>query len=1489
MQKNYSKLLIVLLLLVSGYSFSQVTVETDTYTVEELVQDILIGNSCANTSNYSSLTGTDYGGASGIGYFEDPDGTFEFNEGVVLVSAGAASAGGPNGTYPGGNWPGDSDLDAIVSAIPGSSATSTNDATVIEFDFVPMTGSISFDFLFASEEYGSDSFECTYTDVFAFLLTDSDGNTTNLAVVPGTDIPVAVTTVHPDSNTVCGGANPDYFDTYFDAGTGPVNFNGITQVMTASSDVTPGETYHIKLAVANATDHALPSAVFLGAGTFSIGGDLGGDMTLANENPVCYGATADLSLLAGDGNSYQWTFNGMPIPGEVNSTYSATSSDFGGYGSGTYGVSAQIGGSEGCVIDDSVEIEFLENLPTDPILPYVICEDDVSDGFTEFDLTSKEYEITGGVDGYIFEYYTSEEDLENSVNEIAVPEAFTNTIPYEQEIFVRVGAYNCEYVRTFTLYVSKPNIGEPEPLEVCDEETLNDGFEAFDLNSTIDVILDGASSDDYIVLFFESEEAAITSDFNELISTPDSYVNTTAYEQTVYARLEDMTTGCYNTVGFDLIVHDLPEILTPTPLYGCDYAPTDGYVEFMLTEKNAEIVNGQSNISVSYFESEADYMSGESPLASAYTNIATPTQELFVVLRNVVTGCENFTTLQLVVSTPPVAVAPAPMEFCDPDNDGYGEFDIDAVASEVVPDDGDYIVTVHETQSDADTNVNAFESMYENIYPNDQTMYVRVEDAITGCYDVVPLELIVHPTPVVAVNLQPLEICDDSVADGLAEFDLSLQNEAVYGTQSTSEFSISYHATEDDAIADQSPLPTYYTNITPFLQTIYVRLETNATGCYTVREFDLIVHPNPVINPDYDNELALCDDFGEDGDETLVFDLTVENEEVTGGVDGYMVLYYETLADAQNNTNQIIPDTAYTNLENPQTIFVRVEDALTGCTSFTTVTLRVLNNPTPLAEIEAQEACDDDLDGDENNGQTVFNLTVDELTILNGETGVTATYYENYDDAFAGTNAIDNPESYYNVTPYNQTIYVAVTNNMTGCLTITEFELIVHPLPEVTEEPVYYLCEVDNDDVETIPLTDMDSFVLDGGDATGLVITYHATEAAAEAGTGEIVGPNITVEGTRDIAARVLDTITGCAQTLAYTIDIEQAPLAETPESYVLCESLTAEGYYNNDGIEVFDLSSLEATILAGQDPNGFTVSFYENYDDALAQLNAMPSEDVAAYESGSTIVYAVVTNDATGCTNGEPIEIELIVEPLPEITLYEKNEGIVCIDATNNPVIGMDLGTGYSYQWNTGATTPTIEVTQGGEYYVTVTNTNTENQCSYTSNTVVYEEASLPSVTPTVIQSEIFSGNNSVEVIAEGTGIASYTYQLDDNTPQDTGLFLGVIPGVHTVTIAEENGCGSLTIEVSVVDYMKYFTPNGDGVNDTWKIIGLENQENAQIFIFDRQGKLLKQMSATSEGWDGTYNGKILTSNDYWFKVVYTEPNTGQVKEYTDHFSMKK
>ena len=89
----------------------------------------------------------------------------------------------------------------------------------------------------------------------------------------------------------------------------------------------------------------------------------------------------------------------------------------------------------------------------------------------------------------------------------------------------------------------------------------------------------------------------------------------------------------------------------------------------------------------------------------------------------------------------------------------------------------------------------------------------------------------------------------------------------------------------------------------------------------------------------------------------------------------------------------------------------------------------------------------------------------------------------------------------------------------------------------------------------------------------------------------------------------------------------------------------------------------------------------------------------------------------------------------------------------------------------------------------------------------------------------------------------------------------------------------------VQIIDYPHFFTPNGDGYNDTWNIVGLD--ASAKIFIFDRYGKLLKQISPIGNGWDGTFNGHLLPSTDYWFLVEYDEQNTA--KQFRAHFAMKR
>jgi gliding motility-associated-like protein len=129
--------------------------------------------------------------------------------------------------------------------------------------------------------------------------------------------------------------------------------------------------------------------------------------------------------------------------------------------------------------------------------------------------------------------------------------------------------------------------------------------------------------------------------------------------------------------------------------------------------------------------------------------------------------------------------------------------------------------------------------------------------------------------------------------------------------------------------------------------------------------------------------------------------------------------------------------------------------------------------------------------------------------------------------------------------------------------------------------------------------------------------------------------------------------------------------------------------------------------------------------------------------------------------------------------------------------------------------------------------------------------------------------------------------YQIDGGELQRSNVFSNISSGTHTITVLDELGCTNISEEVLIIDYPKFFTPNGDGSNDTWNIVGLNDQSNSKILIYDRYGKLLKQITTRGEGCDGTFNGYELPATDYWFTIDYLENNINKV--FKAHFSLKR
>ncbi|HWR93931.1 MAG TPA: T9SS type B sorting domain-containing protein, partial [Flavobacterium sp.] len=188
------------------------------------------------------------------------------------------------------------------------------------------------------------------------------------------------------------------------------------------------------------------------------------------------------------------------------------------------------------------------------------------------------------------------------------------------------------------------------------------------------------------------------------------------------------------------------------------------------------------------------------------------------------------------------------------------------------------------------------------------------------------------------------------------------------------------------------------------------------------------------------------------------------------------------------------------------------------------------------------------------------------------------------------------------------------------------------------------------------------------------------------------------------------------------------------------------------------------------------------------------------------------------------------------------------------------------------------ISVNTTGEYSVTIKNTN---GCEKTKkfNVILSEPATI---TGAVIK-ELSGHDNSV--LIEYTGIGNYEFSLDGETFQDNPLFTKTNSGAYNAVARDKNNCGiSNSFLIYVLDYPRFFTPNGDGYNDFWIIKELTLFTSFELSIFDRFGKLLKQINQNGIGWNGIYEGKNLPADDYWFRLIYNEG-----KKINGNFSLKR
>ncbi len=813
-----------------------------------------------------------------------------------------------------------------------------------------------------------------------------------------------------------------------------------------------------------------------------------------------------------------------------------------------------------------------------------------------------------------------------------------------------------------------------------------------------------------------------------------------------------------------------------------------------------------------------------------------------------------------------------------------------------------------------------------------QTIYVYAETAtVPNCTD--------ENSFVVNINISPvpnavadMEECDVDVngepdLDGLVVFDLASNTNAI--SNGLGNVSVSYYTALDgtgypiNLVADA----TAYTN-DPLLgmpQPIYVLVVNNDTGCYGVSSFNLIVN-TVSFTPSVD--LYTCDD---DNDTFGYFDLAAAELQMIGGALNLEVTFHETLAEAEAGLGVIPTNVLYQNVDTTNTpglqeLFLNITDLTTGC-SYTaeTIILNVIASPElpegPLTYI----TCEDSGSADGfvifdlvNYGQTVLLSDIDPSTVA---TDYTITYYTGLlsgvpDPAMI----IVNPATYTNIGTPDQVIYASVVHTATGCEIIVEVMLHVDLLPVANYSPIFVCDDETADGFYSFNLLDYESVVTGG--ATDVSVDYFYTLADAESGTGTMISDYTNFPNTINpqvIYASVYNSTTECRAVAIVKLHVNPNPTPLNPLDIEdqLGDMMECDGDVDGSGdiseqIAEFDLTAWETLILTGNGPSieeGVSASYYTSEDDAAAGINAIQNPATYNNISNPQRIYISVVNDGfginpvtpgTGCNTITWFDIYV---PVPEVNV-SASKTVICVDANGVPLTDTTLpvltasalpAAPYDYQWMLngvtipGATNQTFTVTEPGDYTVIVSGP-TDFDCINTSAIQSITFSGSPDAYDASVTTTAFADSHQVVAVATSNipGI-EFWYSLDDGEPTTNGTFEGVSPGLHTVTISDGQGCWSDTQEVVLIDYPHFFTPNGDGINDTWKIIHQEGIPISQIYIFDRFGKLLKQLDPDSAGWDGTYNGNQMPATDYWFKIIYLEGADSSQKEFKAHFSLKR
>lgn len=693
------------------------------------------------------------------------------------------------------------------------------------------------------------------------------------------------------------------------------------------------------------------------------------------------------------------------------------------------------------------------------------------------------------------------------------------------------------------------------------------------------------------------------------------------------------------------------------------------------------------------------------------------------------------------------------------------------------------------------------------------------------------------------------------------------------------------------------------TSVTNTMNGYKYRVQLNKIGnsCgLTSAETTLTVYALPIVK---DIKIIQC---GTDLLGFSTFNLTVKNNEISTDFANETFTYYTSLAGANtaDATQRIATPLAYINTTPfVMPVWARVANK-NECFRTAQINLQVLATQIPATFKRSFEVCDDllDINGANNannnkrDGVSSFNFSSvsTDIKAMLPAGNYAITYYRNQADALAELNAIIDITNYRNIGyPNSQQIWGRVDSNVdNACFGLGPYvTLTVEKLPFANPTTISRQCDDNQDSVYTFNTASLQSTLLGTNQSFPVIVTYFdaANNPLKDSNSVLITSPFPTTFSTKSQTIKAVVTNNTTLQ--CYDETTVQFIVDDLPEAFAIPISLTTIcddelDPLVQDGIYAFDTTTFQTTILNGQ--TGMIVKYFDANGTPLS--SPLPNPFVTTTQNIRVDIENPINSTCTAS-----VIIPFKVQPLPKIKLNTNGneDELVC---QNDPsfFVQLDAGvqngsptTNYTYIWSkdgtvlSGKTAYTLDVNAEGIYTVEVA---TASGCSRI-RTLKITASNLAHIENITIVD--MSDLNTVTINVSGPG--DYEYSLNEASGyfQDSNIFNNVPAGIHEVFVNDKNGCGTVSKTIAVIGVPKFFTPNNDGYNDYWSVKGVSAAFNSKstIYIFDRYGKLLKQwIPSSSEGWDGTFNGITLPSDDYWYTLKLEDG-----RETKGHFSLKR